>query len=173
MSRQSSWQCLSVQEFFSLCNWQGQALENSNWQHQNQPLNLSLCQCLSVQEFFSLCNWQGQALENSNWQYQNQSLILSLQAAEATIASRLDSWQCLSVQEFFSLCNWQGQPLDNSNWHPTNQWSRLTLQVGKFFRFIPWEGNPQIGSLPQVSPIPEPTTLAPVATTLTDLSDLF
>jgi len=124
--------------------------------------------CLSVQKFFSLCNWQGQALENRNWQHQDQ-----LQA-QATIANCLDSWQCLSVQEFFSLCNWQGQALENRNWHQVDPSSCLTLQVREFFLFISWEGNPEIGALPKVTSIPEPTHLAFLdTTTLKDLSELF
>ncbi len=128
--------------------------------------------CLSVQKFFSLCNWQGQALENRNWQHQDQSLNFTLQAQQATIANCLDSWQCLSVQEFFSLYNWQGQALENRNWHQVDPSSCLTLQVREFFQFISWEGNPEIGALPKVKSIPEPTHLAFVDTT-TFLSELF
>lgn len=40
MRSHDSWQCLSLQEFFSLCNWQGQPLESRTWQHQDQLLNL-------------------------------------------------------------------------------------------------------------------------------------
>lgn len=130
-------------------------------------------QCLSVQEFFSLCNWQGQPLESRNGQHQDQVLQLTLQAAEATGAKHQTSWQCLSVEEFFNLSNWQGQPLENTNGHHREPSSRLQEQVREFFQFIPWEGNPEIGSLPKVSSIPGLTLSACVETTLTDLSELF
>jgi len=169
MSSQDSWSCLSVQEFLSLGNWQGQLRENCNGQQQ-QALTLTHWQCLSVQEFFSLTNWQGQLRENRNDHYQDQFLQLTLQA-EAAIASRLNSWQCLSVQEFFRLTNWQGQLQENYNWHSIDQSSRLTLQVQDFFEFMSWEGNPEIGSLPKASSLPDLVT--PIKTTLTDLSTLF
>ncbi|MUL36850.1 hypothetical protein [Gloeocapsopsis dulcis] len=169
MSSQDSWSCLSVQQFFSLCNWQGQALENY-WQYPNQPLNSTLWQSLSVQQFFSLCNWQGQVLED-NWQHLDPSLYLTLQA-EAAIANHHTSWQCLSVQEFFSLCHWQGQRLERT-WHLADSSMHLTFQVREFFQFLPWEGNPEIGSLPNDLSTSEPTLKGLVTTTLTDLSELF
>ncbi len=103
MSRQTSWQCLSLQEFFSLSNWQGQPQKRHNWQHQNQLLNLNKqaqatlarrqasWQCLSVQEFFSLSNWQGQ-LQRHNWQHTKPSSLLT------------------QVREFFEFIPWEGSP---------------------------------------------------------------
>ena len=176
MSR-DSWQCLSVKNFFSDCNWQGQPLEKHNEQHQNQPVNLQQAQltiarrdswqCLSVQNFFSDCNWQGQPLKSRNAQHQP----VNLQQAQARGTSR-DSWQCLSVQHFFNNCNWQGQPLDKRNEYHINPPSRSQQPVKEFFQLIPWEGNPEIGSLPKISSMPVLIS-TPVEMRLTDLSKLF
>lgn len=110
--------------------------------------------CLSVEKFLSLCNWEGQKKRGG-------------------AAKKQNSWQCLSVQEFFRHCNWQGQPLENRNWHERERASFLKEQVSEFFQFIPWEGNPEIGFLPKVSPIPELIPKARLETTFTDLSELF
>ena len=160
MSSQDSWSCLTVQKFFSLCNWQGQLQvgETESFSCAPSLLGQTSWQCLSVEELFSLCNWQGQFKvgEQDKWAEEKESF-----------------WQCLSVTEFFSLCNWQGQPLENRNWQHANPFSCLILPVRKFFQYIPWEGNPEIGSLPEISPILEPTPANPVEITLTDLSELF
>ncbi len=55
MSTQNSWECLSVQEFFSLCNWQGQPLENRKWHHADPSERLTL----QVREFFQFIPWEG------------------------------------------------------------------------------------------------------------------
>ncbi|WP_104546098.1 hypothetical protein [Chroococcidiopsis sp. TS-821] len=89
MSSQNSW-LLSVQEFFSFTNWQGQPRRISNEQ---QSLNLIAWQCLSLQEFFSFTNWQGQLHEKFSLHGINQSSSLTLQ-----------------VSEFFKLICWEGHP---------------------------------------------------------------
>ena len=60
----------------------------------------------------------------------------------------------LSVQDFFSQCNWPGQPLEIiENATPeTITEIRLSLLVGEYFRLLPWEGTPTVGSLPKVTP---------------------
>ena len=101
MSRQDSWwdrrpACLSrlsVQEFFSLCNWQGQTKAGELCPSAPLPLGQTSWQCLSVQEFFSLCNWQGQPLENRNWHHADPSSRLTIQ-----------------VREFFQFIPWEGKP---------------------------------------------------------------
>lgn len=159
MSNQGSWSCLSVQEFFSLCNWQGLVEAGGREEQERQgkqgEKEFLSWECLSVQEFFSLCSWQGQ--------------VEIAESGTPILLSQTD-WQCLSVQEFFSLCNWQGQPQNSSRQNAPS--SHLQEQVTQFFQFIPWEGNPEIGSIP-VSPIPEPYFSELVKTTFTDLSDLF
>ncbi|MBW4577284.1 MAG: hypothetical protein KME08_18590 [Aphanothece sp. CMT-3BRIN-NPC111] len=180
MSNQGSWLRLSVEKFFSDGNWQGQPLENCNSQYQHQSGNLTVQAsaiiaklpdnwgCLSVEGFFNLSNWQGQPLGNHNWQHQDQVL-----QAPATVISLPDNWECLSVQEFFSLGNWQGQPQQKHSLHPVVSSDYLTMQVKEFFQFMPWEANPEIGSLPQNSSIPDSTPVGFVETTLSNLSDLF
>lgn len=83
------WQCLSVQKFFSLCNWQG---ETEAGQKTPLPLAQTVWQCRSVKEFFSLCNWQGIPLEN-NLQHTNPSSRLKEQ-----------------VTQFFQFIPWEGNP---------------------------------------------------------------
>jgi hypothetical protein len=59
----------------------------------------------------------------------------------------------LSVDQFFSQCNWTGQPLailENVD-QETIPEIRLSLLVAEYFRLLPWEGTPIIGSLPKVS----------------------
>ena len=151
-----SWQCLSVQKFFRVSNWEGQLLESSKWQHQDQLK--TPWQWLSVQKFFSVSNWGGQRNRGE----------------ECESGTRPDpsqtSWQCLSLKEFFNLCNWEGQVLDR-NWQDQDQ-SLYLKQVREFFQFIPWEGEPEIGFLLNSSPIP--TLISDhVGLTFTDLSDLF
>lgn len=105
MNSQESWLCLSVEEFFSHCNWQGKSLESS---HKQQAVSLPLISvqaemaemngqeslpCLSVEEFFSHCNWQGRPQESLQRQHPSQSLVLTLQ-----------------VGEFFQFIPWEGKP---------------------------------------------------------------
>jgi len=161
MNTSISWSCLSVQKFFSLCNWQGQEKELQEKKLLSltpKPLNQTSWQCLSVQEFFKLFNEQGQASNHAP------SCSFSSPASH--------SWQCSSVQEFFSHCNWQGQPLESSSRQQAAS-SRLTEQVREFFQFIPWEGNPEIASLPRSSAMPKPDFSPPAKTTFTDLFELF
>ncbi len=154
MSRHTSWSHLSVEEFFNRCNWQGQLLmPQAVATEANHQIDW---QCLSVQEFFNLCNWQGQ--------------LPPMPQALATEANHHTSWQCLSVQEFFNRCNWQGQPLESRDWHH-DPYSHLKAPVREFFQFIPWEGKPEIGSLPNTST--SAPSLATFKLTLTDLSELF
>lgn len=59
----------------------------------------------------------------------------------------------LSVEAFFSECNWHGQPLAIvQNGHKADPASRFNLLVGDFFRLLPWEGTPQVGSVPKAAP---------------------
>ncbi len=159
-----SWQCLSVQKFFRVSNWEGQLLESSNSQHQDQLK--TPWQWLSVQKFFSVSNWEGQieAREQRRWgAREEESLFSAPQLLGQT------SWQCSSVKEFFNLCNWEGQLLDR-NWQDQSLYLK---QVREFFQFIPWEGEPKIGFLLNSSPIPTLPLADHVGLTFTDLSDLF
>jgi hypothetical protein len=160
-----SWQSLSVQKFFRVSNWEGQLLESSNWQHQNQLK--APWQWLSVQKFFSVSNWEGQieAKEQGRGEARGKSLFSVPELLSQT------SWPCSSVKEFFNLCNWEGQLLDR-NWQDQDQ-SLYLKQVREFFQFIPWEGEPEIGFLLNSSPIPTLTLSDHVGLTFTDLSDLF
>lgn len=85
------------------------------------------------------------------------------------------SWLQLSVEEFFSHCNWSGQTLTLPDWLPaSSQPLPLTVSVAEFFRALPWEGNPAVGSLPKPSSTPPVSAIEePKETTLADLMDLF
>lgn len=82
----------------------------------------------------------------------------------------------LSVEQFFSQCNWAGQPLvilENIE-RETIPEIRLSLLVSEYFRLLPWEGTPTIGSLPKVSAnVDSPTTDPLDNVTLEDLLDSF
>lgn len=82
----------------------------------------------------------------------------------------------LSVEDFFSQCNWQGQPvalLENVN-EETVPEIRLSLPVGEYFRLLPWEGTPTVGSLPKSTPSLDFTqNLEEEDVTLDDLLDSF
>lgn len=78
--------CLSVQEFFSRCNWQGEPLDQLFENPSSEPTWL-----LTVQELFRQSNWQGQPLTK----YSNPTRSLSL---------------TLPVSEFFQFIVWDGEP---------------------------------------------------------------
>lgn len=80
----------------------------------------------------------------------------------------------LSVQEFFSQCNWQGEPLTNtSTGQPTDSASRWTLLVGDYFRLLPWEGTPEVGSFPKPSSSAGTASSSEEEVTLIDLLEAF
>ncbi len=80
----------------------------------------------------------------------------------------------LSVQEFFSQCNWQGQPLtQGSTGQPTDPASRWTLVVGDYFRLLPWEGTPEVGSVPKPSSATGTASSSEEEVTLIDLLEAF
>ena len=59
----------------------------------------------------------------------------------------------LSVQAFFGECNWHGQTAAIiQNGHQADPTSRFNLLVGDFFRLLPWEGMPEVGSVPKAPP---------------------
>ena len=120
--------------------------------------------CLAVEEFFSRCLWQGQLLENPNSHYRS----LNWQQA---VSPQL-VWQRCSVEKFFSHCSWQGQPPESRNSHHGNSHPYLK-QVREFFQFIAWEGSPEIGSLPKISPVTNLDVLVSEKTTILELSQLF
>lgn len=85
------------------------------------------------------------------------------------------SWLQLSVEEFFTNCNWSGESLALVDWQPeSGQPLPLTVLVAEFFRALPWEGKPAVGSKPK-SATPEQVRVPaePRETTLADLADLF
>ncbi|MGK7872229.1 MAG: hypothetical protein AB4426_02585 [Xenococcaceae cyanobacterium] len=90
MSDRTFWQCLSVQKFFSSCNWQGHPLKIEQQLADISFEQLSLC--LTVQEYFSHSNWQGQ--------------LLGLHSSQMPSSLSLT----LPVGEFFQFIVWEGNP---------------------------------------------------------------
>ena len=62
MSDSSSWQCFSVQEFFSQSNWEGRQ-QKIDIEDIFQEISWL---CLKIEEFFSHSNWQGELLATIN-----------------------------------------------------------------------------------------------------------
>lgn len=85
-----------------------------------------------------------------------------------------NSWLQWSVEDFFGRCNWTGEPLALQEWRQhEGQPLPMTVTVGEFFRSLPWEGSPTVGSLPKTTSAPELVTENERQTTLADLLDLF
>ncbi len=80
----------------------------------------------------------------------------------------------LSVQEYFSQFNWQGELLSTrSSGIPTDPSSRWTLGVEDYFRLLPWEGTPEVGSFPKPSSSLGTASLSQEEVTLIDLLEAF
>lgn len=94
MNSLTSWQILSVEEFFSQANWQGKplSLPQEKQLDRNESINW---QILSVAEFFSQNNWQGKPLAVR---------------AEKQTSSTPFSYLTLPVSDFFEFMTWEGQP---------------------------------------------------------------
>lgn len=174
MSNFASLSCLKVAEFFKLCNWQLLPQAKPNLPPLAPPETKVLQQvkpvassCLTVKEFFTLCNWQLLPQALPNLQHLDQTPSASVQQVSPS---------CLSVKEFFNLCNWQLLPQGNCYLPPQVEQkantTTLTLPVQEFFQFIPWDGSPEIGSLPQPTVMLEPVAQER-APTFNDLSNLF
>lgn len=91
--------------------------------------------------------------------------------AKNTINARLQ----LSVQAFFGECNWYGQTAAIiQNGHQADPASRFNLLVGDFFRLLPWEGMPEVGSVPKAPPpSPAMNSQPEEDATLDELFDTF
>ncbi|MDV2990858.1 MAG: hypothetical protein N4J56_000512 [Chroococcidiopsis sp. SAG 2025] len=165
--------CQSVQQFLHSCNWDGQELEDADYpQHQLSEEFLSSWECLTVQQFLRLCGWEGEQQPVKNdlpipTPLQHQSP----QQHFTPIANPHAAWLRLSVKKFFSHCNWQGRPVEDVNWGQLDPYARMKQRVRDCFGYLPWEGNPEIGTLPK-SATKLPPPLAPEPT-FSDLSDLF
>jgi hypothetical protein len=146
------WQCLTLQEFCSQCDWEGKLFNaslsepstpNSQPQIQasSQPLSIesfdpSTWMSLTVQGFFSHSNWLGQPC--------------SLRREAVSVESQIDSPSFLPLQVTCSL----------------------TSSVDEFFQFMDWEGQPDIAT-PPISAQKTPQLSDADQITLTDLSNLF
>lgn len=182
MKRSASLLGLNVGDYFKLCNWQLLPPPSNNLPKPikiTPPPRPTVLSVLSVKDFFASCNWQlltQIALED------NDSTSPLLPPPVASDPSPPIVLPCLTVAEFFSLCNWQSLPLEATIPQPLAvepelpkvfiPESPLTIQVQTFLRTIPWEGNPEIGRLPQASSLPS-IPPAEDEMNLNDLSNLF
>ena len=157
---------LKVGDYFNSCNWQLLPLPSDRNVLRKQtkiaafqsPIVLPR---LTAEKFFKLCNWQ---LEPTG----DETLT------PFVVAPSPLTLPCLTVTEFFSLCNWHSLPLEvcESPQLPLER-SPKTWQVQAFFQRISWEGNSEIGGLPQTSARLEVISPASGEMNLNDLSNLF
>lgn len=171
MSNQDSLLCQSVQQFLNSCNWDGTNLDADRPPHQLSETFLASWECLTVQQFLHLCGWEGKQQEDSSLFPQAQLLDLPKQQTFTPNLHPHATWFRFSVKEFFSHCNWQGRPLEDVDWGQLDPYARMKQKVKECFQFIPWEGKPEIGTLPKAA-IAAPQSKADEPT-FTDLSDLF
>jgi hypothetical protein len=138
-----SWQCLSVEEFFSDSNWQGN-LQKINRQPQTEeiasfpeistPLQVwsrEFWQCLTVEQLF-----------NDNY-----------------------------LSEWFASDNPSRTLADTSHQIPASL--SLVSSVNQFFRCFVWEGKPKIAAIPKLEPVAKSSELSANHLKLNDFTDLF
>jgi hypothetical protein len=123
---------------------------------------------LSVQEFLGQVNWDGRTPQRQTAQSS---------APVKVMGGALESWGSLTVQAFFKANNWMGVPLDLESFSSTEDQfvPTYTTAVRDFFKYLPWDGQPAIASLPKLNPQPSRLSQAHPNDdlTLVDLSDLF
>jgi hypothetical protein len=109
-------------------------------------------QCLTVEKLFQNFPWQGI------------SPLVSLEekSSQTTIAEI--PWQCLTVNQFLKKYNWQGLVLSETseNLSLGIQKTTLMFSVREFLRSIDWDGNPQIGALPELETKKSNLPLSPI-----------
>jgi hypothetical protein len=173
MSNREFLLCQSVRQFLNSCNWDGTDLDGDRPPHQLSKTFLASWECLTVQQFLHLCGWEGEQVDSiasSHLSSQAQPLDSKQQAFIPSIHPHA-AWFRFSVNEFFSHCNWQGRPPEDVDWGQLDPYARMKQKVKECFQFIPWEGNPEIGTLPKAAvAVSQPKADEP---TFTDLSDLF
>lgn len=104
MSLSTSWQCLSVEDFFSNSNWQG------NWQRINRQLQteqiMNLTQTQTSLSFWSREFWQCLTVEQffSNSYLRDRSLASSNEPIPTSLSL------ILPVNQFFRCFVWEGKP---------------------------------------------------------------
>lgn len=78
MSDRKFWKCLSIQEFLSQSNWEGNPLK--------QPLEPTFSEvswlCLTVGEFLRHGNWQGKAIVKGSRNQQKVTISLTMPVSE-------------------------------------------------------------------------------------------
>jgi hypothetical protein len=91
----AAWQCLSVNEFISQCNWKNisfQALTTSVAQRKNV---LTAWQCLTTEDFFALSNWSGK--------------VVSVDGLEQSAREQVTFAVTLTSAQFWPCFNWLGE----------------------------------------------------------------
>ncbi|WP_009630669.1 hypothetical protein [Synechocystis sp. PCC 7509] len=180
MNSSDSFLGLTVGDYFNSCNWQLVPPPINNYvlpQHAKItcPQRSIILSRLTVEEFFNSCNWQMlPQIEPDEGDY-SISTLPQLQAEKDAFPNPSTALPCLTVTEFFSLCNWHCLPIEvrQTQLLPLEQKPHLTWQVQAFLQIIPWEGSPDIGSLPQPSTLSKSISSAQVEMSLNNLSKLF
>jgi hypothetical protein len=119
--------------------------------------------CTSVEKFFQNFHWQGSSEQSS----------LVLNSEQASL--KQTPWQCLTVSQFFQKYNWQGlSELEIATGEACGTSTSVWLQsVRDFLRSIDWDGNPEIGALPELEATPANLPMPEPETTLDNFKQLF
>lgn len=97
MTTKTAWQCLSVDEFVSKCNWENILQQTAVNSLTQQGKSLTAWQCLTAQDFFCFNNWSGEANHIDLFDLQDISKTSSVFDITSTPKQ---FWQCF---------NWSGQ----------------------------------------------------------------
>jgi hypothetical protein len=119
--------------------------------------------CQSVEKFFQNFHWQSFFGQDS----------LTLQSEKTSL--KQTPWQCLTVSQFFQQYNWQG--LSQFELEAKASVATATpvwLQsVRDFLRAIDWDGNPEIGALPELKATPANLSMPKPESTLDNFNQFF
>ncbi len=90
MSNDTAWQCFSVDEFISQCNWNN-VLPQASVHSATKSRFLASWQCLIAQDFFALNNWSGQVIFANT--FEQHEVTKQTVSYDVTLALS-QFWQC-------------------------------------------------------------------------------
>jgi hypothetical protein len=91
----TAWQCLSVKEFISQCNWKNIALQASTVSVAQRKNALTAWQCLRTEDFFALSNWSGK--------------VVLVDGLEQSTREQVTFALTLGSTQFWQCFNWSGE----------------------------------------------------------------
>jgi hypothetical protein len=91
----ATWQCLSVEEFISQCNWKNIALPTAATSVAQRRKDLTAWQCLTTEDFFALSNWSGK--------------VVSVDVLELPAREQVTFGLTLTSAQFWQCFNWLGE----------------------------------------------------------------